>query len=72
MIKIPKCPKCGSDTAPDLVEINVLEEPTRSTYEEVYECKCGCCFVALIPRDNMISNAIIHQTIRNGNVERWV
>ena len=50
MIKIPKCPKCGSDTAPDLVEINILEEETRNTYEEVYECRCGCRFVVLVPR----------------------
>ena len=50
MIKIPKCPKCGSDTAPDLIEINILEEGTRNTYEELYECKCGCRFVALVPR----------------------
>lgn len=72
MIKIPNCPKCGSDTAPDLVKVSILEEPTRSTYEELYECKCGCRFVALVPRDNAVDNAIVHQIIREGNAERWV
>ena len=72
MIKIPKCPECGSDTAPDLIEINILEEGTRSTYEEVYECRCGCRFVALVPRDNAVDNAIVHEIIREGNFERWV
>lgn len=50
MIKIPKCPECGSDTAPDLIEINILEEDEYATYEELYECKCGCRYVALTPR----------------------
>ena len=49
MIKIPKCPKCGSNTAPDLIEINILEDDYE-TYEELYECNCGCRFVALTPR----------------------
>jgi hypothetical protein len=50
MINIPSCPKCGSYTAPDLLEVNILEEGTKNTYEELYECKCGCRFVALHPR----------------------
>ena len=50
MINTPNCPKCGSYAAPDLIEVNILEEGTRNTYEEVYECKCGCRFVALHPR----------------------
>ena len=50
MIKMPNCPRCGSNTAPDLIEINILDEGTRDTYEEVYECRCGCRFVVLIPR----------------------
>lgn len=52
MIKIPKCPECGSDTAPDLIEINILEGTYFDSYEEVYECKCGCHYVALMPRSN--------------------
>ena len=72
MIKIPKCPECGSDTAPDLIEINILEEGTRNTYEEVYECRCGCHYVALVPRDNAVDNAIVHKIVREGNFERWV
>ena len=67
---IPKCPRCGNDTAPDLIEVNVLDEGFRSTYEELYECRCGCRFVALIPRN--AENAIIHQIVRNGNFERWI
>ncbi len=50
MINIPNCPKCGSYTAPDLIEVNILEEGTKNTYEELYECKCGCRFVVLHPR----------------------
>ena len=50
MIKIPNCPKCGSDTAPNLIEVKVLEDDYFDTYEELYECKCGCRFVALVPR----------------------
>ena len=51
MIRIPKCPKCGSNTAPDLIEIKILEDDDQyETYEELYECKCGCRFVALHPR----------------------
>lgn len=50
MINIPSCPKCGSYTAPDLLEVNILKEGTKNTYEELYECKCGCRFVALHPR----------------------
>lgn len=50
MINIPKCPKCGSDTAPDLIEVKILEDDYCDTYEEFYECKCGCRFVALVPR----------------------
>ena len=51
MINIPSCPKCGSDTAPDLIDINILEDDECETYEELYECKCGCRFVALNPRN---------------------
>lgn len=50
MIDIPKCPKCGSDTAPNLIEIMILENVGFDMYEELYECKCGCRFVALHPR----------------------
>jgi hypothetical protein len=50
MINTPNCPKCGSYTAPDLIEVNILEEEAKNTYEELYECKCGCRFVALHPR----------------------
>ena len=61
MINIPKCPKCGSDTAPDLIEINILENIGFNTYAELYECKCGCRFVALVPRfldDKVIINKV--------------
>ena len=71
MIKIPKCPNCGSDTAPDLVEVNILEEQYRSTYEELYHCRCGCRFVALVPRV-IDENILVHKIIREGNSERWV
>ena len=50
MIDIPNCPKCGSNTAPDLLDIMILENVGFDTYEELYECKCGCRFVALHPR----------------------
>ena len=50
MIRIPNCPKCGSNTTPDLIEIKILEDDCFDTYEEFYECKCGCKFVALIER----------------------
>lgn len=50
MINMPNCPKCGSYTAPDLVKVNIIEEGIKNTYEEIYECKCGCRFVALHPR----------------------
>ena len=50
MIRIPKCPECGSDTTPDLIEIKILEDDEYETYEELYECKCGCRYVALTPR----------------------
>ena len=50
MINIPNCPKCGSNTAPDLIEIKILEDDCFDTYEEFYECECGCKFVALIER----------------------
>ena len=50
MINIPNCPKCGSDTEPKLVEINILEDVGFNTYEELYKCECGCRFVALVPR----------------------
>jgi hypothetical protein len=51
MINIPKCPKCGSDTAPDLLEVNVIEDAICiSWYEELYECKCGCRFMTIVPR----------------------
>ena len=62
---------CGSDTAPDLVEVNILEEQYRSTYEELYECHCGCRFVALVPRV-IDENTLVHKIIREGNSERWV
>ena len=72
MIKIPNCPKCGSDTEPKLIEINILEEGARNTYEELYKCDCGCRFVALVPRDNAIDNAMVYQIVKDGNAERWV
>ena len=50
MINIPSCPKCGSDTTPDLLDIMILENVEFDTYEELYECKCGCRFVVLHPR----------------------
>lgn len=51
MIEIPKCPNCDSDTAPDLIKVNILESGSgASTYEEFYECKCGRRYVALVPR----------------------
>ena len=51
MINLPKCPKCGSDTAPDLIEINILEDDyCVEWYEELYECHCGCRFVMLHTR----------------------
>lgn len=51
MINIPNCPKCGSYTAPDLVKVSILSATIlNDTYEELYECKCGCRFVALHPR----------------------
>jgi hypothetical protein len=64
MINIPKCPKCGSDTAPDLIEINILEDVGFNTYEELYECKCGCRFVALVPRyldDKVMVHRVEHE-----------
>ena len=63
MIKIPKCPKCGA-YATDPIEISILEELTKSTYEELYECHCGCRFVALIPRqldDEMRVHRVAHE-----------
>lgn len=60
MINIPNCPKCGSDTAPDLIEVNILSGTVlNDTYEELYECKCGCKFVALVPR--ALSGMKIHK-----------
>lgn len=51
MIRIPKCPKCGSDTAPDLIEITIFEDDDEyETYKELYECKCGCRYAVLTPR----------------------
>lgn len=50
MINIPNCPKCGSYTAPDLIEVNILDNGLMDVYEELYECKCGCRFVVLVPR----------------------
>ena len=50
MIKFPNCPNCDSYLAPDLIEIKILEDDYFDTYEEFYECKCGCRFVALVPR----------------------
>ena len=60
MINIPKCPKCGSNTAPDLIKVNILSATIlNDTYEELYECKCGCKFVALVPR--ILSGIKIHK-----------
>ena len=70
MIRIPKCPNCGSDTAPDLVEVKVLEAPNRTTYEEYYRCRCGCSYVALVPRV-VDENTITHAIIREGGFEKW-
>ena len=50
MMNLPRCPKCGSDTTPDLIDIMILENVGFDTYEELYECQCGCRFVALHPR----------------------
>ena len=64
MINIPNCPKCGSDTAPDLLEVNILEDIGFDTYEELYECKCGCRFVALVPRyldDKVMVHRVEHE-----------
>ena len=61
MIKIPKCPECGSDTAPDLIEVNILEDDCVDIYEELYECKCGCRYVALMARDYPIKDVQVHR-----------
>lgn len=65
MINIPICPECGSYTASDLVEINILEEGYRNTYEELYECRCGCKFVVLHPR-HLDDEVKIHKIIKEG------
>ena len=69
MIRMPNCPKCGSDTAPDLIEINILEDVGLDTYEELYECKCGCRFVALVPRyldDKVMVHRVEHEEKNKG------
>lgn len=65
MIKIPKCPECGSNTEPKLIEINILEDTYFDSYEELYKCDCGCRFVALMPRSNGLEMRI-HKIVRNG------
>lgn len=60
MINMPNCPKCSSDTAPDLLDIMILENIGLDTYEELYECKCGCRFVVLHPR-YLDRNVMVHR-----------
>ena len=59
-MNIPQCPNCGSTAQPDLIKVNILSATTlNDTYEELYECGCGCKFVVLNPR--ILSDIKIHK-----------
>ena len=69
MFEIPKCPKCGSDTAPDLIKVNIIQDALCiDWYEETYKCRCSCHFVTLHPRKIYKDNVWIHR-IEEHNVE---
>lgn len=71
MIKKPKCPNCGSSTAPKLVEVKTVDELFRSTYEEYYNCSCGCQLVVLVPRA-IDEDTPVYKIVKEGNSERWI
>lgn len=49
MIKMIKCPNCGSTSQPKPIDRQVSESADHPTLETTYKCGCGRLFLTLTP-----------------------